>query len=121
MYEIQFTKTKFDFSAALSLPDGSVGKIICLQCRSHRSHRFDPWVRKIPWRRKWQPTPVFLPGKSHGQRSLVGYSPWDCKGSNTTEPPSTHEIPFTKTEFNLSAAFQKHISDINQGVGYSFS
>ena len=34
---------------------------------------FDPWVRKIPWRRKWQPTPVFLPGKSHGQRSLVGY------------------------------------------------
>ena len=41
-----------------------------------RRHRFDPWVRKIPWRRKWQPTPVFLPGKSHGQRSLVGYSPW---------------------------------------------
>jgi len=36
--------------------------------------RFDPWVRKIPWRRAWQPTPVFLPGKSHEQRSLVGYS-----------------------------------------------
>ena len=36
---------------------------------------FDPWVRKIPWRRKWQPTPVFLPGKSYGQRSLAGYSP----------------------------------------------
>ena len=36
-------------------------------------------VRKIPWRRKWQPTPVFLPGKSHGQRSLVGYSPWGCR------------------------------------------
>ena len=35
----------------------------------------DPWVRKIPWRRKWQPTPVFLPGESHGRRSLVGYSP----------------------------------------------
>ena len=43
----------------------------------HRSLRFDPWVGKIPWRRKWQPTPVFLPGKSHGQRSLVGFSPWD--------------------------------------------
>ena len=41
---------------------------------------FDPWVRKIPWRRKWQPTPVFLPGKSHGQRNLVGYSPWGHKG-----------------------------------------
>ena len=36
----------------------------------------DPWVRKIPWRRAWQPTPVFLPEESHGQRSLVGYSPW---------------------------------------------
>ena len=43
---------------------------ICLQCRRHG---FSLWVRKIPWRRKWQLTPVFLPGKSHGQRSLVGY------------------------------------------------
>ena len=40
---------------------------------------FNPWVRKILWRRKWQPTPVFLPGKSHGQRSLVGYSSWSHK------------------------------------------
>ena len=46
---------------------------------------FDPWVRKIPWRRKGQPTPVFLPGKSHGQRSLVGHSPWGCKESDMTE------------------------------------
>ena len=37
---------------------------------------FNPWVRKSPWRRKWRPTPVFLPGKPHGQRSLAGYSPW---------------------------------------------
>ena len=43
------------------------------------------------WRRKWQPTPVFLPGKSHRQRSLVGYSPWDDKGLDTTEQPThTH-------------------------------
>ena len=41
------------------------------QCRRKR-HRFDPWVRKIPWRRGWQPTPIFLPGESHGQRSLAG-------------------------------------------------
>ena len=47
---------------------------------------FDPWVRKIPWRTKWQPIPVFLPEKSHGQRSLVGYSPWGCKESDITEP-----------------------------------
>ena len=46
---------------------------------------FSPWVGKIPWRRKWQPTPVFLPGKSHGQRSLVGYSPWGCKEWDMTE------------------------------------
>ena len=45
----------------------------------YRRHRFNPWVRKIPWRRKWQPIPVFLPVKSHGQRNQVGYSPWDCK------------------------------------------
>ena len=53
---------------------GSAVKI-CLQCRSPRRCRFDPWVGKIPCRRKWQPTPVFLPGNSHGQRSLVRYSP----------------------------------------------
>ena len=47
--------------------------------------RFNPWVGKIPWRRKWQPTLVLLPGKSHGQRSLVGYSPWGHKESDTTE------------------------------------
>ena len=51
---------------------------------------FDPCVRLIPWRRKWQHTPVFLPGKSYGQRSLVGYSPWDCKESDTTEQLSPH-------------------------------
>ena len=44
-----------------------------------RGRRFDPWIRKTPWRRKWQPTPVFLPGKSHGQRSLEGYSAWGHK------------------------------------------
>ena len=46
------------------------------QCKRCRRRRFDPWVGKIPWKRKWQPTPVFLPGKSHEQRSLAGYSPW---------------------------------------------
>ena len=46
---------------------------------------FDPWVGKIPWRREWQPSSVLLPGKSHGRRSLVGCSPWDCEESDTTE------------------------------------
>ena len=48
---------------------------ILLQCRRCRRCEFNPWAGKIPWRRKWQPTSVFLPGKSHGQRRLVGYSP----------------------------------------------
>ena len=46
---------------------------------------FDSWVEKIPWRMKWQPTPVFLAGESHGQRSLMGFSPWGHKESDTTE------------------------------------
>ena len=46
---------------------------------------FDPWVRKIPWRREWLPTPVFMPGKSHGQRSLAGYRPWGHKELDMTE------------------------------------
>ena len=52
--------------------------------------RFDPWVGKLPWRRKWQCTPVFLPGRFQGQRSLEGYSPWGYKESDTTEQLSTH-------------------------------
>ena len=56
---------------------------------------FDPWVRKIPWRSKWQPSPVLLPGKSHRRRSLVGYSPWGCKESDTTEQLHFHFIFWT--------------------------
>ena len=55
------------------LPWWLSGKEPTCQCRRGR---FNPWVRKIPWSRQWQPTPVFLPGRSHGQRSLTGYSPW---------------------------------------------
>ena len=63
----------------LGFPRWCSGKESRCQCRRHKRRGFDPWVRKIPWRRKWQPTPVFLPGKSHGRRSLVGYSLWSCK------------------------------------------
>ena len=53
--------------------------------RPHKRCGYDPWVRKIPWRRAWQPIPVFLSGKFHGQRSLASYNPWSCKESDTTE------------------------------------
>jgi len=55
----------------LGNPQWLSGKSMHLQCRRHRRYRLDPWVGKIPWRRKWQPTPAFLSGKSHGQRTLV--------------------------------------------------
>ena len=50
---------------------------------------FDPWVGTLPWRREWQPTPVFLPGEFHGQRSVVGYCPWGHKESDMTEHAGT--------------------------------
>ena len=62
----------------------------------------DPWVGKNPWRREWQPTAVFLPGKFHGQRSLVGYSPWGRKESDTTEQLAC----FLLEKKMLSAPFQ---------------
>ena len=64
---------------------------ICQQCGILR---FNPWVRKIPWRREWLPTPVFLPGEFHGQRSLAGYSQWGHKESDTTEQLTTLKISF---------------------------
>ena len=58
------------------LPRWLSSKESVCQYTRHRRHRFSHWVGKTPWRRAWQPTPVFLPGKSHGQRSPAGYSPW---------------------------------------------
>ena len=66
-------------------PVGASSKESACRCRRCQRHRFDPWVRKISWRRKGQPTLVFLPGKFHGQRSLVGYSLWGLKELDTTE------------------------------------
>ena len=80
--EIQTLKMRYTFS---ELPRWRQWKRILLQCRRQRRHQFDPWIGKIPWRRTWQPTPVFLPGKSQGQRILAGYSPQGCKELDMTE------------------------------------
>jgi len=74
---------------------GSAGKESACQCRRLKRWRFNPWVKKIPWRRKWQPTPVFSPGKFHGQRSLTGYSPWGHRESDMTE--YTCLVPFNRS------------------------
>ena len=71
------------------------GKESTCQCRRPGFH---PWVRKISWRKKWQPTPVFLPGKSHGQRSLVGYSPWGCKKVRHNLATKQQQQPKWKTK-----------------------
>ena len=73
------------FRRNASFPGGTSGREAVCQCRRGQSRGFDPWVGKIPWRRAWQPTLVFLPGESHGQRSLVGYRSSDCKELDTTE------------------------------------
>ena len=71
-------------------------KKIASQCRRHRRCEFDPWVKKIPCRRKWQLTPVFLSEKYHGQRSLVDYSPQGLEEPDMTEPPG--DLPNPGTE-----------------------
>ena len=75
-------------------PGGTVGKESASQCGRCKRHEFDPWVEKIPWRREWQPTPVFLPGRPHGQRSLVGSSPWGHKESDTSEATKAFSFLF---------------------------
>ena len=62
----------------------------------------DTWVGKIPWRRKWQPPPLFFPGQSHGQMSLVGYSPWGHKNSNTTQRLNKNVLNIFKLYNNTS-------------------
>ena len=85
-YKVRLINT----AAAMSSPGAAVVKNLPCQRRRHERDRFCPWVRKISWGRKRQCTPVFLPGKSHGQRSLVGYSQWGHKELDTTEQLSTH-------------------------------
>ena len=89
---------------------GGTSKESACQCRRRKRHRFDPWVGKIPWRQKWQPTPIFLPGKSLGQWSLVGYSPRVAKSWTQL---STHAHTINCASFSMQYtgsfdSFQKH-------------
>ena len=98
----------FYFSFHRDFPGGSDGKSICLQCGRPG---FDPWVGKIPWRRKWQPTPVLLPGKSHGQRSLAGCSPWGRKELDMTSLSLSLSTSIT---YRNSAPLQLFIVDVTE-------
>ena len=81
----EICKIKGSVGMLRGFPRWLSGKESARQCRRHQRCRFEPWLRRIPWRRKWQPTPIFLPGKSHAQRSLVGFSPWGHQDSDMTE------------------------------------
>ena len=76
------------------------------QCRRHRRHGFDPWLRKILWCKKWQTKPVFLPGEFYGQRSIAGYSPWGSKESDMTG--YTHNVEYIIDSKNSEMAQRNH-------------
>ena len=84
LYLLQSYKNTSQVAPVVKNPPANAGDMRC---------GFDPWVGKIPWRRAWQPTPVFLPGESHGQRNLVGYSPWSCKELDMTEATQHAQRP----------------------------
>jgi len=80
----------------MAVPKWHSGKESTCQCRRQRRPVFDPWVTRIPWSRKWKPTPVFLPEKFCGQRNLAGYSPWGCRELDTTKHRA---VPKEKVSF----------------------
>ena len=110
--------------SSLGLPWWLRQKRICLQCRRPG---FYPWVGKIPWRREWQLIPVFLPGESHSQRSLAGYSPWGHKESDKIEQPNTAHTawliltsaPLTMTFSSLRVFNKCRISNVD-GIWLNF-
>ena len=91
----------------MASPGGTNGEEPVCQCRRRKRLGFDPWVGKIPWRREWLPTPVFLPGEFHEQRSQVGYSLWGCTESNFT---ITDSLVHCKTRVLIDAIEKNTIS-----------
>ena len=98
------------------------GKESTCQCRRHR---FDPWVRKTPWRRKWQPVLVFLPGKSHGQGNLADYSPWGrervlhssvAQSCLTLCDPTDCSIPGFPVHYQLPEFTQTHVHQVSDAI-----
>ena len=102
------------------LPGGTSGKEPACHCRRHKRRGFDPWVRKRPWRRAWQPTPVFSPGKPQGQRSLEGYSPkadtskapWHTR----THPGSAQQLQRESSSLPAETALRAQLSVLLSGI-----
>ena len=102
-------------SYILGSPGGASGKESTCQCRIHKRCRFNPWVRKIPWKRVWQPTPVFLPGESHGHWSLVGCSPGLQRVLHDQKRETQHaHTPKKKPSIHLGFSPLSHFSTHHQ-------
>ena len=101
------------FMYSFGLPRWLSGKEPAWQCRGRRRHGFNLWVGKIPWKRKWQPTPVFLPEKFHGQKSLAHYSPWGLKEWDTTE----HKYPVGSVTLRGLTNTKSHIKSLRNKRG----
>ena len=90
--------------------DGASGKQPACQCRRHKRRGLDPWVGTTPWRKAWQPTPVFLP---HGQRSLAGYSPQGHNESDTTKSTQqTSTIYFNGTLHSMTSQMAQMVNNL---------
>ena len=93
---LKFPQSKIWISDIHSFHSDSAVKNLPAMQETRQKCGLHPWVRKIPWRRKWQPSPAVLPGKSYGQRSLAGYSPWGHKEPHMTKQlNSNNKQPFT--------------------------
>ena len=102
---------------SIGLPRWLSDKESACQCRRHQRCGFNPWVRKIPWRRKWQSTPVFLPGESCGQRSLMGYSPWGRKELELTEQLSTRTVRCLQVNIGMKRTKYISLSQVLSKLG----
>ena len=92
IYILNMSHLLEDSKTSLGLPRWRYWLRTCLSRQKAKRFRFNPWGRKISWRRVQQSTPAFLSGEFHGQMSLVGYSPWSCKELDTTEQLSRHSF-----------------------------
>ena len=102
--------------------DDASGKETASQCSRHKRLEFDPWAGEIPWRRAWQPTPVLLPGESHGQGSLVGCSPKGRKESEVTEATlHAHNQKQMKNKKEENFMYKEYMWTSQSQIGCSFS
>ena len=102
------------------LPSWHYGKELTCQCRRFKRHRFDPWVGKILWGRKWQPAPVYLPGESHGQRSLVDHGLTSVQFSHLVVSDSLQPMdcstPGLPVHHQLLELTQTHVSGVGDAI-----